>query len=65
VAFETLGLHRVIAELDGQNDSSKALCSRLGMRAEAHLVEDLWFKGAWGDTAIYAMLEREWAQRAG
>mgnify|MGYP003293019980 CR=1 FL=1 len=37
-----------------------ALCRRLGMREEAYLVEDLWFKGAWGDTAIYAILDREW-----
>jgi hypothetical protein len=33
------------------------------MRQEAHFVEDLWFKGAWGDTAIYAILDREWAAR--
>jgi RimJ/RimL family protein N-acetyltransferase len=37
-----------------------ALCKRLGMREEAHFVEDLWFKGAWGDTGIYAILDREW-----
>ena len=24
-------------------------------------IEDLWFKGAWGDTAIYAILDREWS----
>jgi RimJ/RimL family protein N-acetyltransferase len=60
VAFTTLGLHRVFAQLDARNDASVALCRRLGMREEAYFVEDLWFKGAWGDTAIYAILEREW-----
>jgi len=30
------------------------------MREEAYFVEDVWFKGAWGDTAIYAILDREW-----
>jgi RimJ/RimL family protein N-acetyltransferase len=65
IAFGTLGLHRVFAQLDPRNDASIALCRRLGMREEAHFVEDLWFKGAWGDTAIYAILEREWpANRA-
>jgi RimJ/RimL family protein N-acetyltransferase len=60
IAFDELRLHRVRAELDPRNAASVALCKRLGMRAEAHFVEDLWFKGAWGDTAIYAILDREW-----
>jgi RimJ/RimL family protein N-acetyltransferase len=60
IAFAGLGLHRVRAELDPRNDASVALCRRLGMREEAHFVEDLWFKGAWGDTGIYAILDREW-----
>jgi RimJ/RimL family protein N-acetyltransferase len=62
-AFGTLGLHRVKAELDPRNTASVALCLRLGMREEAHYVEDLWFKGAWGDTGVYAILDREWAAR--
>jgi RimJ/RimL family protein N-acetyltransferase len=60
LAFGRLGLHRVRAELDPRNDGSVALCKRLGMREEAYFVEDLWLKGAWGDTAIYAILDREW-----
>jgi RimJ/RimL family protein N-acetyltransferase len=63
LAFARLGLHRVRAELDPRNDASMALCTRLGMREEAHFVEDLWFKGAWGDTVIYAILDREWPPR--
>jgi RimJ/RimL family protein N-acetyltransferase/trans-aconitate methyltransferase len=61
IAFARLGLHRVSAELDARNDASAALCTRLGMREEAHFVEDLWFKGSWGDSVIYAILDREWA----
>ncbi len=64
LAFSELGLHRVMAELDARNTGSIALCRRLGMREEAHFVEDLWFKGAWGDTRIYAILERERTQSA-
>jgi RimJ/RimL family protein N-acetyltransferase len=37
--------------------------ANLGMHREAHYVEDLWFRGAWADTAIYAILDREWAAR--
>lgn len=64
IAFNGLGLHRASAVLDARNDASAALCMRLGMRDEAHFVEDLWFKGGWGDTTIYAILDREWAARA-
>jgi RimJ/RimL family protein N-acetyltransferase len=63
IAFTELRLHRVTAELDPRNDGSVALCRRLGLREEAHFVEDLWFKGGWGDTGIYAILDREWAAR--
>lgn len=63
LGFGTLRLHRVIAELDPRNAASVALCKRLGMRKEAHFVEDLDFKGAWADTGIYAILDREWNAR--
>jgi len=63
LAFGTLGLHRVRAELDPRNDASIALCRRLGMREEAHYVKDLMFKGDWADTGVYAILAEEWAAR--
>ena len=59
IAFGELGLHRVMANIDPRNDASAALCKRLGMREEAYFVEDMWFKGEWGDTGIYAILARE------
>ncbi|QYH34807.1 GNAT family N-acetyltransferase [Salinibacterium sp. M195] len=61
LAFDALKLHRVFANLDPRNDDSVRLCRALGMRHEAHHVEDMWFKGAWADTGIYAILDREWA----
>jgi RimJ/RimL family protein N-acetyltransferase len=60
LSFVQLGAHRVIAELDPRNDGSIRLCERLGMTREAHFREDLWFKGEWADTGVYAILEREW-----
>ena len=62
IAFTELGLHRVFATLDPRNGDSVKLCLALGMRHEAHHVEDMWFKGAWADTGIYAILDREWEQ---
>ena len=65
IAFSGIGLHRVFARLDPRNDASAALCRRLGMREEALFTEDIWFKGEWGDTSIFAILAREWeASRA-
>ena len=63
LAFARLGLHRVRADLDPRNTASIALCRRLGMRQEAHFVEDLWFKGEWADTIIFGILDREWPPR--
>ena len=60
VGFGPIGLHRVYAELDPRNDASVALCLRLGMRHEAHFVENMMFKGGWADTGMYGILDREW-----
>ena len=58
--FDELDLHRVVAICDVENIASFTLLKRLGFRREAHLVENIWFKGAWGSEYHYAMLEREW-----
>ncbi len=63
LAFDRMRAHRVTAELDPRNSPSIALCHRLGMREEAHYVEDLKFKGAWADTGVYAILDREYRAR--
>jgi RimJ/RimL family protein N-acetyltransferase len=60
LCFERIRAHRVMAELDPRNGGSVRLCRRLGMREEAHFREDLWFKGEWADTGVFAMLDREW-----
>ncbi|MHB0857291.1 MAG: GNAT family N-acetyltransferase [Anaerolineae bacterium] len=59
--FDVLGLHRVIALCDTDNRASAALLARLGMRCEGHLIENVWFKGAWGSEYQFAILDREWA----
>lgn len=60
IAFGPLGLRRVVARIDARNTGSAGVLRRLGMRHEAHLVENEWFKGQWGDEDQYAMLRREW-----
>jgi RimJ/RimL family protein N-acetyltransferase len=60
LAFDGIGLHRVMARLDERNDASARLCQRLGMRQEARLVENEWFKGEWTNELDFAILDYEW-----
>lgn len=60
LAFDALGLHRVIARVDADNRGSARVAARLGMRQEAHLVQNEWFKGHWSDELDFALLEHEW-----
>lgn len=59
-AFRVYGLRRLTARIDPENVRSVALAERLGMRREAHFVENEWFKGRWSDELRFALLSREW-----
>ncbi|OLF13578.1 GNAT family N-acetyltransferase [Actinophytocola xanthii] len=61
LGFEGLGLHRIVGRCDGRNTSSAKLMARLGLRREAHFVQNEIVKGQWTDEIVYAMLEEEWA----
>ena len=60
-AFDTMGMHRVIAVTDAENAAAAALLTRVGFRKEAHFVDNIFFKGAWGSEFLFAMLASEWA----
>jgi RimJ/RimL family protein N-acetyltransferase len=62
-AFGDVGLHRVVAITDRENDPSIALLERLGMRREGCFVQNAWFKGKWASEYLYAVLEDEWLRR--
>lgn len=59
-AFSVYGLRRLVARIDADNARSLALAERVGMRREAHLVENEWFKGRWSDEVDFGILSREW-----
>eukprot|EP01031_Cornospumella_fuschlensis_P038424 gene38424-46700_t len=61
--FVTLNKHRVVATVDARNTASIALFRKLGFRQEGHFMENVFFKGEWGDEIQFAMLEREWKQK--
>jgi RimJ/RimL family protein N-acetyltransferase len=62
-AFTSYGLHRIIAITDALNVPAAALLTRIGMRREAHFVDNVFFKGTWGSEYLFAILEREWSSR--
>ena len=61
LAFDGLGLHRVVARLDARNGPSARLAARLGMRQEAHFVRNQRVDGEWTDELVLAVLADEWA----
>jgi RimJ/RimL family protein N-acetyltransferase len=63
MGFEQLDLHRIAGRLDGRNEASAKVLAGLGMRREAHLVENEWVKGEWTDEVVFAMLQSEWRAR--
>jgi RimJ/RimL family protein N-acetyltransferase len=60
LGFGDYGLHRIIGRIDARNTASARVLERLGMRREAHFVENEIVKGEWTDEVVYAMLEDEW-----
>lgn len=64
IAFDGLGLRRVIAICFADNEPSWRLMERIGMRREAHSVQDnLHRDGTWYDGLTYALLVDEWRGR--
>lgn len=57
--FAHLQLQRVYIEVDPKNSASVAVARRLGLRQEAHFLQNFWFKGAWCDTLVFARLAGE------
>lgn len=66
IGFQGLRLHRLSGRCDARNQASARLMERLGMRKEAHLIQNERVKGDWTDELVFAILAAEWqAQEAG
>jgi RimJ/RimL family protein N-acetyltransferase len=63
--FDSLGKHRASAVTDVENHLAAGLFRSLGFRQEAHFVEHVWFKAAWGSEYVFALLQREWQASRG
>lgn len=66
IAFEGIGVRRVVALCFADNTASWKLMERIGMRREAHNVADsLHRDGRWLDGMQYALLADEWRAERG
>jgi len=54
--FDEFNVHRIQANLDARNTASQKLCERIGMRKEAHFIQDFWNKNEWTDSFVYGLL---------
>lgn len=60
-AFQKLNLHRVWATCDARNLASRRVMERVGMRREGAFRGDVFQKGEWRDSLLYAKLDGEQA----
>jgi RimJ/RimL family protein N-acetyltransferase len=60
LGFDDLRLHRIFGRIDSRNTASARVLERLGMRREAHFVQNEVVKGEWTDEVVYALTEDEW-----
>jgi RimJ/RimL family protein N-acetyltransferase len=59
LGVERVRFRRIEGRCDARNGASARLMERLGMRREAHFVEN-----EWGSELVYAILAREWRAAA-
>ena len=64
LAFDDLHMHRIKAIVDCRNTPACRLLERVGFRREGHFLEHAWFKGAWCDEYLYALLRADWERRS-
>jgi RimJ/RimL family protein N-acetyltransferase len=58
--FGKLKIHRVVEIVDEENIASINLLKSAGFRQEGHFIENIFFKGKWGNELQFAMLKKEW-----
>ena len=60
LAFERLGLHRVVARTRVGHAASRCIMDRLGMREEGVLRDDVRARGEWWSSVQCSILAHEW-----
>ncbi len=60
LGFDTLGLHRVFAQCRVENLASRRIMTKLGMREEGVLRENVFARGEWWSSVQSSILTTEW-----
>ena len=60
LGFIVYGMRRIVGRVEPRNPASARVLEKLGMRREAHFVENELVKGEWQSELVYAMLVAEW-----
>ena len=63
--FDDLGLHRIEAKFIEDNDRSRRVMEKVGMRFEGVLREAMYVKGNYVNIGICSILESEWREKHG
>ncbi|HEY5798724.1 MAG TPA: ribosomal protein S5-alanine N-acetyltransferase [Burkholderiaceae bacterium] len=58
--FDTVGLHRIMANYIPDNQRSAALLQRLGFEREGYARDYLFIAGRWQDHVLMALTNRDW-----
>lgn len=58
-ARSDLKLHRIWATCDINNVASAGVMEKIGMQREGHFRQDMFLRGEWRDSYLYALLEDE------
>ena len=62
-AFEAIGLNRVEAACQPENEASQALLARCGFRKEGRAEDYLHINGEWRDHDLFAITRRSFRKR--
>lgn len=60
-SFASLQLHRIAGTCDPRNVASARVLEKVGMLYEGRMRETLVIRDGWRDSALYSILEQEWA----
>ncbi|MCA0969229.1 GNAT family N-acetyltransferase [Halobacillus litoralis] len=58
--FKEMGLHRICATCDPGNTGSARILTKVGMKKEGRMRENLYMKDGWRDSLLFSVLEHEW-----
>lgn len=64
IGFREIGLHRLYAKCNVNNNGSRKVMEKAGMIREGELREVRFKNGTWENEYLYAILVREWEERS-